>query len=38
MSPSDIALFAAQLVSVWCAGFAAGFVITRFREAMNQAV
>lgn len=36
MSTTDIALLAGQLVSCWCAGFAAGFTITRFREAMNH--
>lgn len=36
MTTADIALLVGQLVSCWCAGFAAGFTITRFREAMNQ--
>jgi hypothetical protein len=38
MSASDVGLFAGQLVSAWVAGFAAGYVLTRFREAMNHAV
>jgi len=36
MSTVDIGLLAAQLVSAWAAGFAAGFTITRFREALNH--
>jgi len=36
MTAPDIGLLAAQLVSCWCAGFAAGFTLTRFREALNQ--
>lgn len=36
MSSTDIALLIGQLLSSWCVGFAAGFTITRFREALNH--
>jgi len=36
MTATDIGLLVAQLVSCWSLGFAAGFTLTRFREALNQ--
>jgi hypothetical protein len=36
MSSADIALFLGQLVSAWASGFAGGYVLTKFRDAMNQ--
>lgn len=38
MTSGDIALFAGQLVSAWCIGFAAGYVLTKFRDAMNSTI
>lgn len=38
MTESDLALFVAQLLSLWAAGFAAGYVLTRFRDAVNMTV
>lgn len=37
MTTADVALFCGQLVSAWSVGFAAGFVITRFKEALSHA-
>jgi len=34
---SDILLLVGELVALWCIGFAGGFVLTRFKEAMTYA-
>lgn len=34
---SDVLLFVAELVGLWCVGFAGGFLITRFKEAVAAA-
>lgn len=36
MSSTDTAAFLAYLVSAWCIGFTAGFLMTRFKDAMSQ--
>jgi len=36
MSASEMATLAGYLVSVWCIGFGAGYILTRYREAMNH--
>ena len=36
MSTTDLSLFAAYLVSAWAAGFTGGYIITKFKHAMNQ--
>jgi len=36
MSVPDITLFVGALVSVWSIGFVAGFLMTRFKDAMSQ--
>lgn len=38
MSASDIGLFLAQLVTAWVSGFVAGYVLTQFKAALQQAV
>lgn len=38
MSASDIGLFLGQLVTAWVVGFSAGYVLTQFRAAVQQAV
>lgn len=38
MTSSDLALYCAQMVSAWVIGFAGGYILTRFREAINQTV
>jgi len=36
MTPSEMATLAGYLVSAWCIGFGAGFILTRFKEALNH--
>jgi len=36
MTENDSGLWVAKLVASWCIGFAAGFILTRFREAINH--
>lgn len=36
MNPPDIVSFLGYLVSAWCLGFTAGFLMTRFKDAMSQ--
>lgn len=38
MSAIDIAQFLGFLVSAWTLGFAAGFTLTKFKDAVNQTV
>lgn len=37
MTETDIGLLIGKLVASWSLGFAAGFILTRFREALNHA-
>jgi len=36
MTTEDIFFLCAKLVSVWSLGFTGGFLLTKFREAMNH--
>lgn len=36
MSASDIATMLGYLVAAWCVGFAGGYTITKYRDALNQ--
>lgn len=36
MTTQTLLAFVAALVTAWCIGFGAGFIVTRFKEAMNQ--
>lgn len=36
MTSADLVLFCGYLVSSWAAGFCGGFILTRFREALNH--
>jgi len=36
MTDSEIAIFCGKLVSSWVGGFCAGYILTRFREALNH--
>jgi len=36
MSNADISALLAYLVAAWCAGFAGGYTITKYRDAMTQ--
>jgi len=36
MTATDAALLLGQLVAAWSTGFAAGYTLTKFKEAMNQ--
>lgn len=36
MSDTEIAIFCGKLLSAWVAGFCAGYILTRFREALNH--
>jgi len=36
MSTADIVLLVGQLVGAWAIGFAGGFVITKFRDAVSK--
>jgi len=38
MTAVDIALFLGQLVSAWTAGFTGGYLLTKFRDAMNATI
>ncbi len=38
MSAIDITQFLGFLVSAWALGFAAGFTLTKFKDALNQTV
>lgn len=38
MTALDIAEFTGLLVSAWTIGFAAGFTLTKFKDALNQTV
>lgn len=38
MTSADIIELLAKLFAVWTLGFASGFFLTRFKEAVNQAV
>lgn len=38
MIAADIVLFLAQLVAAWSLGFTGGYVLTKFRDAMNLTV
>lgn len=38
MSSADIGLFLGLLVSAWSAGFSAGYIVTKFRDAINHVI
>ncbi len=38
MNAIDIAQFFGLLVSSWAVGFAAGFILTKYRDAVSQIV
>lgn len=38
MSDLDVGLLVAQVVSAWSLGFCAGWILTKFNQAMNQIV
>ena len=38
MNATDIALYVGYLVSAWSIGFSAGYLLTKFRDAINHAV
>lgn len=38
MSAADIAEVLGKLTACWCIGFAAGYLLTRFKDAVSQAV
>ena len=38
MSSGDIALFLGQLVSAWSLGWTGGYLLTKFRDAMNATI
>lgn len=38
MSEVDIALFVGQMVAAWSTGFCGGYLLTKFKHAVNQTV
>ena len=38
MTAQDIALYVGQLVAAWSLGFTGGYLLTKFRHAVNQVV
>lgn len=38
MSTADIAAFLGYLVAAWSAGFTGGYLLTKFRDAVNATV
>lgn len=38
MSEGDIVIFAGYILSSWSTGFAAGYILTKFKDALNQTV
>lgn len=38
MTAADIALYVGQLAAAWTLGFSAGYLMTKFKHAVNQSV
>lgn len=38
MSNADMVQIVGYMVSAWCVGFSGGYILTRFREALNMTV
>lgn len=38
MTSADILLYVGQLVAAWSLGFCGGYLLTKFRHAVNQVV
>lgn len=36
MNSADLASLLGYLVAAWCVGFAGGYTITKYRDAVNQ--
>lgn len=36
MNSTDLATLVGYLVSAWCSGFGLGYVVTKYRDALNQ--
>lgn len=36
MSSADLIVFVGYLISAWCIGFASGYTITKYKDAVSQ--